>query len=283
MGYRFPEPTMKELLAQDKILFGDDENKIIELKIYAEEYEDKLPSVIELDGRLGAYDLKELFPESKKVFDNPKPVQLMKNVLSFVVSNEELVLDSFSGSGTTMHAVMDLNKEDGGNRKCIMVQMPEATEQEPKKNICKDITRERNRRAIEKYGFKSGFKYLRVGDPIDAETMLAGTLPTYKQFAKYAYYLCTGEYLQDESSIDEKAYFVGMHKKHAVYLIYKKDYDTLARLALNLDIAERIVKEQKGRKVICYAPACFLDEEYLEAKNIEFVGIPYSLFRRNGQ
>lgn len=139
------------------------------------------------------------------------------------------------------------------------------------------------KRAIGKYGYKSGFKYLRVGDPIDAETMLSGTLPTYKQFAKYVYYLCTGEYLQDESSINEKTYCVGMHKKEAIYLIYKKDYDTLTRLALNLPVAESILKDQKNKKVIVYAPACFLDEEYLEAKNIQFVGIPYNLFRRNGQ
>lgn len=164
-----------------------------------------------------------------------------------------------------------------------MVQITEATEQEPKKNICKDITRERVKRAIEKYGYKSGFKYLRVGNPLDAETMLSGTLPTYRQFAKYVYYLCTGEYLQDESSIDEKTYFIGMHKKQAIYLIYKKDYDTLTRLALNLPIAESIRKDQKNKKVIVYAPACFLDEEYLGENNMEFVGIPYNLFRKNGQ
>jgi len=219
----------------------------------------------------------------KRAFPQPKPLELIKNCIRVASDVDSIILDSFSGAGTTMHAVMDLNKEDGGNRKCIMVQMTEATAQEPKKNICKDVTRERVKRAIEKYGYKSGFKYLRVGDPIDAETMLSGTLPTYKQFAKYVYYLCTGEYLQDESSIDEKQYFVGMHKKKAIYLIYKKDYDTLTRLALNLPVAENILKNQKDKKVIVYAPACFLDEEYLEAKNMEFVGIPYNLFRRNGQ
>jgi adenine-specific DNA-methyltransferase len=161
--------------------------------------------------------------------------------------------------------------------------MAEATEKDPKKNICKDITRERCKKAIEKYSYKDGFKYLRIGDPIDSETMLSGTLPTYKQFAKYVYYLCTGEYLQDESSIDEKAYFVGMHKKEAICLIYKKDYETLTRLALNLPAAEALIKTHKSKKIIVYAPACFLDEEYLEANNIEFVGIPYNLFRRNGQ
>jgi len=61
MGYRFPETTMKELLKAGKILFGEDETKIIELKVYVQEYEDKLASVIQLDGRLGSYDLKEIF------------------------------------------------------------------------------------------------------------------------------------------------------------------------------------------------------------------------------
>jgi adenine-specific DNA-methyltransferase len=176
---------------------------------------------------------------------------------------------------------MDLNKEDGGNRKCILVQMTEATEADPKKNICKDITRERVKRAIEKYGYDSGFKYLKVGIPIDPESMLSGNLPTYKQFAKYVYYLCTGENVQEEKQVNEKTYFVGTFKKEAVYLLYKQDYETLTRLALNLPIAEQITKEQKGKKCIVYAPACFLEEDYLKEKNIEYVGIPYNLFRRN--
>ena len=92
-------------------------NKLIKI-----EYEDKLPSVIQLDGRLGAYELKEIFIESKKVFDNPKPVQLLKQIFSYVLDKNDIILDSFSGSGTTAHAVLDLNKEDGGNRKFILVE-----------------------------------------------------------------------------------------------------------------------------------------------------------------
>lgn len=213
-------------------------------------------------------------------FDNPKPVRLIKALTQIFALKDSIILDSFAGSGTTMHAVMDLNKEDGGNRKCILVQMTEATEKEPKKNICRDITRERVKRAIEKYGYDSGFKYLRVGDPIDPESMLSGVLPTYTQFAKYVYYLCTGEYLSDETKINEKTYFVGTFKKSAIYLVYKQDYETLTKLALNLPLAEGIVSQYPGHKFIIYAPACFLDEEYLQAKNIEFVGIPYNLFRR---
>lgn len=224
-------------------------------------------------------DLRQLF-DNVQIFDYPKPISLVKTLISQATENNDIILDSFSGSGTTMHAVMELNKEDGGNRQCIMVQMTEATEAEPEKNICKDITRERVKRAIEKFDYDSGFKYFRVGIPLDAETMLAGQLPTYKQFAKYVYYLCTGENLDKEDSINEETYFVGEFGKQAIYLVYKQDYDTLTRLALNLSMAERIKKEQPGKKRIVYAPSCFLDEEYLTENQIDYVGIPYNLFQR---
>jgi adenine-specific DNA-methyltransferase len=139
------------------------------------------------------------------------------------------------------------------------------------------------KRAIDKFGYDSGFKYLKVGIPIDPESMLSGNLPTYKQFAKYVYYLCTGEYIQDEKQIDDKSFFVGTFKNEAIYLVYKQDYDMLTRLALNLPIAEQITKEHKIKKCIVYAPACFLEEDYLKEKNIEYVGIPYNLFKRNGR
>ncbi len=152
MGYRFPEKTMRKLLEEGKILFGDDHEKIIELKVYAKDYAEKLSSVIELDGRLGSYDLKELFPELKKVFTNPKPVRLLSQYFSFVTGPNDIVLDFYSGSATTAHALIALNLEDGGNRKFILVQLPEKTDEKSEafnagfKNIC-EIGKERIRRA----------------------------------------------------------------------------------------------------------------------------------------
>ena len=118
---------------------------------------------------------------------------------------------------------------------------------------------------------------------MDAETMLGGQLPTYRQLATYIFYLCSGEHLQAEDSIDEQSYFVGTYGGQAIYLIYKKDYDTLTRLALNITIAERIKEEQPAKRRIVYAPSCFLDHEYLTENRIEFVSIPYNLFQRNQQ
>jgi len=226
-------------------------------------------------------ELAQLFEvEVGKTFPYPKPTSLIKYLCSFYTKEDDIILDSFAGSGTTMHAVLDLNTEDGGNRKCIMIQMPENSEAEPDKNICKDITRERVKRAIDKYGYDSGFKYYRLGIPLDAETMLAGQLPTYNQFAKYVYYLCTGENLEAEDKINEADYYVGEYGKQAIYLVYKQDYDTLTRLALNLSLAKKIKEQQPGKKRIVYAPSCFLDEEYLTDNQIEYVGIPYNLFQR---
>ena len=146
MGYRFPKETMERLIS---------ENKLIELKVYAAEYMDKLSSIFDLDGRVGAYDLKILFPEIKKLFSNPKPVQLLSRLLSFMTTDNCLCLDFFAGSSTTAHAVMQLNAEDGGNRRFIMVQLPEAcgaTSEAAKAGYgtIAEISKERIRRAGKK-------------------------------------------------------------------------------------------------------------------------------------
>ena len=133
----------------------------------------------------GSNQLKQIF--GKKMFNNPKSIDLIKRIIRFVEggSKNSIVLDSFAGSGSTMHAVMDLNDEDDGNRKCILIQMTEETAEEPEKNICKSITYERLKKSIKKYKYNSGFEYYKVGMPIDPENMLEGQLPEYSQFAKY--------------------------------------------------------------------------------------------------
>ncbi|WP_158137494.1 site-specific DNA-methyltransferase [Vibrio metschnikovii] len=125
MGYRFKEETMRKLVEEDKIIYGQDHNKIVELKLYASEFEEKFSSVIELDGRLGANQLRELFPEMKKAFTNPKPTQLLEKLISYVCEGDELILDFFAGSGTTANAVLNLNKNEGTEYQFVTVQLPE--------------------------------------------------------------------------------------------------------------------------------------------------------------
>lgn len=161
MGYRFPEETMKRLLDEKKVLFGEDESKLIELKAYAYEFEDKLSSVFDLDGRSGAYDLRTLFPEGKKVFSNPKPVLLMERLISFMTGPKDICLDLFAGSSTLAHAAMEISRRDGSNRRFISVQYPEEIGQDSKdakeafqfctkvglKPLISEISKERTRRA----------------------------------------------------------------------------------------------------------------------------------------
>ena len=163
MGYRFPEETMKRLLSEGRVLFGDDESKLIELKVYASEFEDKLSSVFELDGRSGPYDLKALFPERKKVFSNPKPVLLMERLISFMTGPQDVCLDMFAGSSTLAHAVLEINQREGAGRRFISIQYPEIIGQDSNDakeayNFCKqiglkplisEISKERIRRAGE--------------------------------------------------------------------------------------------------------------------------------------
>jgi adenine-specific DNA-methyltransferase len=165
MGYRFPKETMDALLAEGRILFGEDESKIIEIKVYASEFMDKLSSVLELDGRLGAYDLKDDFPEDGRVFSNPKPVRLLSTLFSFVLKDDgDMVLDFFAGSGATAKAVWALNRRDNIKRRFALVQLPEPLDAANKdqriaaefcdrigkpRNIA-EITKERLRRAAKK-------------------------------------------------------------------------------------------------------------------------------------
>ncbi len=124
MGYRFPKETMDELLSEGRILFGDDENKIVELKVYAHEFEDKRSSILTLDGRVGANELRALFTGTLP-FRNPKPTGLIEELVPFVASGSAVVADFFAGSGTTGHAVINLNRDDGGTRKFVLVEQGE--------------------------------------------------------------------------------------------------------------------------------------------------------------
>jgi len=161
MGYRFPEDSMKKLLEQNRIIFGDDETKLIELKVYAAEFEDKLSSVFDLDGRSGPYDLKSLFPEGRKVFSNPKPVLLLERLISFMSGPNDICLDMFAGSSTLAHSVLEVNCREGCNRLFISIQYPEPIGQESKdskesasfcqlaglKPLISEVSKERTRRA----------------------------------------------------------------------------------------------------------------------------------------
>jgi adenine-specific DNA-methyltransferase len=284
-SWRGSRETIEKWLKEKRIFFGKGGKGAPQLKRYLNEVQQGIvPTTWWTYEDVGHNDAanKELtsIMGEKKQFDTPKPTTLIKRILQIATTKDSLILDSFAGSGTTMHAVMDLNKEDGGSRSCIMVQMTEASKAEPKKNICRDITRERIKRAIDKHQYRDGFRYLKIGIAIDAETMLSGILPTWKQLAEYVYYLCTGTHQKDKKEMDEKRWYTGTSGGTAIYLVYKKDREDLSKMAVTLDNAKPMIAENPGKRIIVYAPACFLEESFMRVNNIEFVGIPYDLFKR---
>lgn len=150
-GWRFTDKSMDELIARNEILFGKDENSQPNRKyLLRENIYENIPSLLYYGG-----SDTDLLAELGIPFDTPKVVDIVKEHIKASTQKGDIVLDFFSGSATTAHAVMQLNAEDGGNRKFIMVQLPEPTDEKSEAykagymNIC-EIGKERIRRAGEK-------------------------------------------------------------------------------------------------------------------------------------
>ncbi len=153
----YSKEKFQELIKDNRVWFGPDGNSAPSIKKFASEVKSTMtPMTIWKYTEVGhsqdaAKKLMQLF-DGKSYFDYPKSVDLLKRCLQLYSKDECIVLDFFSGSATTAHAVMQLNTEDGGNRKFIMVQLPEETDEKSEaykagyKNIC-EIGKERIRRA----------------------------------------------------------------------------------------------------------------------------------------
>ena len=143
-----------ELIAEERIVWRADRAY---RKLYIEESAESLKSVFRIPTRNGSEVIKQIL--GKDVFDKPKPHNFIQHILSFVLKPNDLILDFFGGSGSTAQAVLELNKADGGNRKFILVQLPELTDAKSEafkagyKKIS-DITMERVKRVINGYGKK---------------------------------------------------------------------------------------------------------------------------------
>lgn len=159
-SWRASKETMKIWLSENRIYFGRDGNGAPQLKRYLNEVQQgRVPNTWWTFDEVGHNDaankeLQQLFSR-KAPFDTPKPSTLIKQMLLLSTRDTDIVLDFFSGSATTAHATMQLNAEDRGNRKYIMVQVPESTDAKSEaykadyKNIC-EIGKERIRRAAQK-------------------------------------------------------------------------------------------------------------------------------------
>jgi DNA modification methylase len=264
MGYRFPEETMRGFLDEGRIIFGKDETKLIELKLYARDYRAKLSSVIDLDGRKGANELKNIFPEVIKQFEHPKPSELLSDILSYVTSADDIILDSFAGTGTTAHAVLNMNFADSGNRKFILVEMMDYAE---------TITAERVRRVIDGYGDVAGtgggFEFYELGEPLMFEDGNLNENVPIEKIHKYVWYIET----QAAYVPQTERYLLGVANNSAYYFYYERGEVT------TLDAAFLRKIKTKADGYLIYADLCTLSEKAMQKYNITFKKIPRDIGR----
>lgn len=215
-------------------------------------------------------EIKSIFEQ--RVFDTPKPSILINRILQIASDKDSIILDSFAGSGTTAHAVLNLNKSDGGNRKFILVEMEDYAE---------TITAERVRRVIKGYGDTEGtggsFEFYELGEPVfNADGYLNENIGTEK-LRDYIWYSETRVGLQaarlsiaDEPSAlqPQSQYLLGNLNGTAYYFYYEPDQiTTLSHETLSIVIEE-------AETYVIYADQCAIDGEWLAAHNIIFKKIP---------
>jgi len=220
-------------------------------------------------------ELKDIF--GKKPFDTPKPVALIRWIVSLHADEDALVLDSFAGSGTTGHAVLQLNKEDGGNRRFILVEMiPE---------IACEVTVERLRRISKGYtnvkgkkvaGLGGGFRYCRLSEPLFDEKGKIRESVKFAELARHVFFTESGEPLPQEHVPNSS--LIGVHHGMGVYLLYNgilKDKTPNGGNVLTSKILAEL-PEHDGQKVI-YGTACRLGAARLRREGIVFKQLPYKL------
>lgn len=245
----------------------------IRRKTYLDSVGGKPPTNLWLYNETGHTDeaKKELLAvfDGKAPFDTPKPSRLIQFVLQIMGDKNAIVLDSFAGSGTTAHAVLNMNKQDGGHRRFILVEMGDYAE---------SITAERVRRVISGYGegkkavpgTGGGFSFYELGEPLLIDGMLNPNVSEDKIRA-YVYYTETRSPLPAPSG--EEKHLLGVHEGHAYYFYYKADRLT----TLNREFLRTIQTPAEG--YLIYADVNALSAGEMERFHITFKKIPRDIAR----
>lgn len=213
-------------------------------------------------------EILAILDKAEIVFSTPKPTRLIERVLQLATDKDSIVLDSFAGSGTTAHAVLKLNQQDGGNRKFILIEMEDYAEH---------ITAERVKRVMHGYAGQPGtggsFDYLTLGEPVftdGGELNERAGLPGRRQ---YIYYAETRQALPPAPVEADNAAFLARHDDTAYYFHYVPDAVT----TLNHDFLATM-RTRAGQYII-YADNCLLPAEFLTRHGIIFKKIPRDISR----
>jgi adenine-specific DNA-methyltransferase len=259
------QDVFKQYYDEGRLWFGSDGNGVPRQKNYLSERNGKTIWTWWTNTEVGhtqeaTQDLAALL-QQKAVFDYPKPVRIIQRIIQVATAKNSIVLDSFAGSGTTAHAVLTMNKQDGGNRKFILVEMMDYAE---------TITAERVRRVIDGYGSVEGtggsFSFYDLGETLlNGNQTINEAVPTQK-IREYVYYIDTKQHLPPLD--EEEPYKLGVYNDIAYYFYYEKERAT----TLNHEFLATIRTQAEG--YIIYADMNALSDDDLLQYNIVFRKIP---------
>lgn len=279
----YTEPVMMAAIADGRIWLGPEGKNTPRKKTYLYEKERGLtPETLWFAADVSTNEkakneLKLIFPEDIP-FATPKPHELIEQILRIATDKDSIVLDSFAGSGTTAHAVLKMNKEDGGNRKFILIEMMDYADK---------VTAERVKRVISGYGegdkavggTGGGFGYYELGESLMIGENLNEDLPLEK-IREYVWYMETKGVNRPENPDNPEtpdnpgdAYLLGVADGTAYYFCYERG----AMVKLNRALLRKL--KTKAERYVVYADICLLDDSELEKYNITFKKIPRDIAR----
>lgn len=289
---RYSEQTLRELDADGRIDFSGKEPRA---KRYLSDVQEGQPPNATLDPEIVGYNadgtrMLRLIFGNGGVFPQPKPVQLIKYLVSLLRDPDAIVLDSFAGSGTTAQAVLELNREDGGHRQFILVEC---------EGYADSVTAERARRVIAGVpgakdpnlaeGLGGAFTYCELGEPLDPEGMLTGkALPPYAPLAAWLLHTATGVSVETAAlrPLDEDGLFYS-DDENDYYLLYEPDVEWLRskQAVLNEPRARRIrdARTERTRRAVVFAAAKYMAQDDLTLEfGVTFCQLPFEIQRLRG-
>ncbi len=273
-GWRYDRNTMARLIDEDRIIWPDSPNGRPRKKQFLADLEDEYTGYSSIIGenfytRDGNKEQMEIWGEV--VFDFPKNSGIIQELVEQATDNNSLVLDSFAGSGTTAHAVLNANKADGGNRRFILIELGDYAD---------SITAERVKRVIDGYGEGNkkvegtggGFSFYELGEQLLIDNENINPDVDNEIIREYIWYMETRK-SYERSNDNDNPYYLGLHNDTAYYFNYEKDRQTV----LDNDFLKTI--KTKADAYVIYADTCNLSDTKMNKYNITFKKIPRDIAR----
>ena len=273
--WRVSEEKFWEMDKDGRIWWGKDGNNVPAPKIFLSEVKQGVvPQTFWSYEEVGhtqeaKREILAILDKAETVFSTPKPTKLIERVLQLATDKDSIILDSFAGSGTTAHAVLKLNQQDGGHRRFILTEMEAYAEH---------ITAERVKRVMRGYGGQPGtggsFDYYTLGEPVFTDAGALNEQAGLPGLRQYIYYAETKQPLPPAAPPEaDNAAFLALHNHTAYYF----HYHPAAVTTLNHDFLSTM-RTRAGQYII-YADNCLLPSEFLTQHHIIFKKIPRDITR----